>query len=136
MFETYPPLFTISVAKLLEAVAQRGVKIRPVALLVKDQVASELPESDLIEYRSFPAERRRSDDGDRLGQDLLDPLSVTLASPYGLAVIDNNEAFVIIPRPDDEAASVGLSARIPGVPLLLSVMFQQFLMARTRKSRR
>ncbi|MDA4137323.1 MAG: hypothetical protein OK449_10055 [Thaumarchaeota archaeon] len=134
MFETYPPLFTVSVAKLLKAVAQRGVKIRPVALLSKGQ-AGEFPENDLIEYRSFPAERPRGGDEDRLGQDFLGPLSVTLASPYGLAVIDNKEAFVIIPRPDDESASVGLSARIPGVPLLLSVMFQQFLMARTRKSR-
>lgn len=135
MLETYPPHFTVSVAKLLKAVAQRGVKIRPVALLVKGQAATEFPESDLIEYRSFPAEIPGNGDGDGIGQEFLGPLSVTLASPYGLAVIDSCEAFIIIPKPGDESASVGLSARIPGVPLLLSVMFQQFLIARTRKSR-
>ncbi|MDA4118693.1 MAG: hypothetical protein OK455_10160, partial [Thaumarchaeota archaeon] len=118
-----------------KVVAQRGVKIRSVALLVKGKVAGEFPEDDLIEYRSFPAEIPGGGDGDGLSHDFLGPLSVTLASPYGLVVIDNKEAFVIIPRPDDESASVGLSARIPGVPLLLSVMFQQVLMARTRKSR-
>ncbi len=135
VLETYPPSFTLAVAKLLKAVEQRGVKVRAVSLLIKDQVTIGFPESDLIEYRSFPAEAPAASDAGALNQDFLGPLSVTLASPYGLVVIDRGEAFVMYPNAGDDSASVGLSAKIPGVPLLLSVMFQQFLVARTRKVR-
>lgn len=135
VFETYPPSFTLSIVRLLKAVGQRGIKVRAITLLVKDHVVKEFQEGDVIEYRSFPVELSTRDNAKRLDQDFLGPLAVTLASPYALAVIDQREAFVIIPNTSDELASVGLSAKIPGVPMILSIMFQQFLTARTRKIR-
>ncbi len=135
MLETYPPNFILSVSGLLKAVSQRGIGVRAVALLVSSQDTDSLPESELIEYRSlFTARPRRSAVGTS-DSSFLGPLSVTLSSPYGLAVLDSREAFVLIPNLTDESASIGLLARIPGVPLILGEMFQQFLTAKTRKVR-
>lgn len=136
ILETYPPSFTLSILKLLKAVAQRGVQVRAICLVLKDKMIGNFPESDFIEYRSFPT-RSVPANGVSVSpdQDFLGPLSVTLASPYGLAVVDHSEAFVIVPNQGDNLASVGLSAKIPGVPLLLTIMFQQFLTAKTRKVR-
>ena len=131
ILETYPPTFTLSVATLLKAVERRGISVRAVTLLIKGQLPTEFAERDFIEYRSFPVPPKG--DINALDQDFLGPLSIALASPYGLAVVDKREAFVMISRPGDESGSVGLSAKIPGVPLLMGVMFQQFLIARTRK---
>jgi HTH-type transcriptional regulator, sugar sensing transcriptional regulator len=134
-FETYPATFTLSVVKLLRAVARRGVDVRAISLLGEGQSFVGLPENDFLEYRRFPTEPRRSRPAVRPDQDFLGPLAVTLASPYGLIVVDGTEALVIIPHPGDELGSVGLSAKIPGVPMLLSVMFRQFIVERTKKAR-
>lgn len=135
MLETYPPSFTLAVGRLLKAVAQRGVRVSAVSVLAKDQVAQGFQEDGLIEYRSFPARVPHSGAAQDLDEDFLGPLAVTLSSPYGVAVIDRKEAVVIVPNTNDKSKSVGLSVKIPGVPMLLSAMFQKFLIARTRKIR-
>lgn len=135
ILETYPPKFIVSVAGLLKAVSQRGVRVRAVSLLVSNRGFGGLPESDFIEYRSFYQARPKRTPNGEPDDGFLGPLSVTLSSPYGLAVLDSAEAFVLIPNLGDESASVGLSAKIPGVPVIMGEMFQQFLVSRTRTIR-
>lgn len=132
MLETHPPNFILSVSSLLKAVSQRGIRVRAVALMVRGQGSDRLPDGNFIEYRSLRAGWSRSTTAGKPDSAFLGPLSMTLSSPYGLAVIDSSEAFVLIPNLADDSASIGLSARIPGVPLIMGEMFQQFLTAKTR----
>ena len=55
----------------------------------------------------------------------LKPLSLTFSGPYGVALIDDTEAFVMIQNTTDRTRSIGFSAKIPGVPAILTVMFER-----------
>ncbi len=132
VLETYPPHFIHTVEKLLRIVAQRGVRVRAVCILTRDQALTEFTAGELIEFRRFtpqPLQRGPAFDVDR---EVLGTLSVTLASPYGVAIVDRGTALVIIPSATSPSKSVGLSAGIPGVPMLLRIMFERFVVARTR----
>ena len=58
-------------------------------------------------------------------------LGMAISKTYGLAVIDDIESFVFIRNLKDSTSSIGLSARIPGVPILQRIMFERLFSTRT-----
>ncbi len=132
VLETYPPFFIRTVERLLRVVAQRGVRVRAVCVLTQDQALNGVPAGESIEYRRLAAQPLQRGPAFDIDREVLGTLSVTLASPYGVAIVDRNTALVMIPNASNRSKSVGLSARIPGVPMLLRIMFEWFVVARTR----
>ena len=57
---------------------------------------------------------------------------MTFSGPYGVALIDEIEAFVIIHNPTDGTRSVGFSAKIPGVPSLMKITFERLFASGSR----
>jgi sugar-specific transcriptional regulator TrmB len=97
ILETYPPAFILSVKDVLKAVSGRGVKVRAVCLIRRGQSTHEYPESEAIEYRSlYPASSGRGAT-QNADDELIKPLEMAISAPYGLAIIDESESFVIIP---------------------------------------
>lgn len=133
MLETYPPLYTLSVAVLLKSLKQRGVGVTAVSVIMANQPAEEFSESGLIDYRIFQGKPKGM--VGNLDDDVLSPLAETLSSPYGVAVVDRAKAYVIIPNASDESRSIGFSARIPGVPTILGTTIQRYVASVTRKVR-
>ena len=119
ILEVYPPTFISSLKSVLKAAKKKGIAVRAVCVVGRKQMSlPEYPEPDLIEYRSIfsssSRKNRRSLIASRLHDDpYLTPLSLTFSGPYGVAVIDESESFVIIPNPTDRTRSVGFSAKIP-----------------------
>ncbi len=97
----------------------------------------DLPEPDLMEYKAIPVRRRnkRSGTAEKMTDDpYLKSLRWTFSSPYSVALIDDIEAFVIMPNPSDGTRSVGFSAKIPGVPSLMKISFEKMFVQRSRVS--
>ena len=127
ILETYPPSFILSVKEVLKAVSTRGVNVRAICIIRRDQSTREYPESDTVEYRSLLPDSSKKGDAHQVDDKLIRPLEMAISASYGLAIIDESESFVIIPNLGDGSASVGLSAKIPGVPMLQKIMFQRLL---------
>ena len=130
--ESYPPTFLPAVKSVLKAATKRNVRVRAVCLVGDKGVALEdRPEYDLIEYRTFyPASSRRKTalvSNLREEDQFLRPLTMTLSGPYGIAIIDEVESFVMIPNLTDGTRSIGFSAKIPGVSLLQKIMFERLI---------
>ncbi|MDG7007908.1 MAG: TrmB family transcriptional regulator [Nitrososphaerota archaeon] len=133
MLETYPPVYTLSVAALLKTLRQRNVGVTAVSVIMANQPAEEFSESGLIDYRIFQGKPKGM--VGNLDYDVLSPLAETLSSPYGVAVVDRAKAYIIIPNASDESRSIGFSARIPGVPTILGTTIQRYVASVTRKVR-
>lgn len=134
VLETYPPSFIRSVEKLLRAVAKRGIRVRVVSVLTEGQPIGQVEGEGLVEFRRITGKGKKG--GDSLAdREVLDTLAVTLGAPYGVAVADRQTALVMVRNPREQSGSIGLSAKIPGVPLLLRLMFERYIVSRTRAVR-
>ena len=129
ILEAYPPAFITSVKSLLKAASNKGLVVRAVCVVgKKPSILGEYPEPDLIEYMNIISPRTSSSKRTihkSLDDPYLEPLSMTFSGPYGIALIDEAESFVIIPNPTDKTRSVGFSAKIPGVPSIMRIMFER-----------
>lgn len=134
--ETYPPAFIPSVKSVLKAASNKGMKVRAMCVITEGQSTSDFPEPDLIQYKSLflsPSSEKGNEKkksiahpGNKLREDpYLKPLSLTFSRPYGVALIDELEAFVMMRSPTDGTRSIGFSAKIPGVPAILGVTFDR-----------
>jgi len=139
VLEVYPPTFISSLRSLLKAALNKAIMVRAVCVVVAEHVhLSGFPESDLIEYKTiFPSHSSRKQSRSPPAHKLLDDpylkaLSLTFSGPYGVALIDEAESFVIIPNPTDGTRSVGFSAKIPGVPSLMKIMFERVFASNRR----
>lgn len=134
ILETYPPAFIPSVKSVLKAASNRSLEVKAMCVITERQCTYDFPEPDLIHYKSLAlssggeTSRRRKNTPrvGELGSDpFLKPLSLTFSSPYAVALIDGLEAFVMMQNPTDQSRSIGFSAKIPGVPQILSVTFDR-----------
>ncbi len=133
VLETYPPTFTQSVKGVLKAVSRKGLKARAVCIIRTDQSSADCPDSDAIEYRLLRPASGNSKLARGADDELLKPLEMALATTYGVVIVDGRESFVMLLDKGNEAASVGLSAKIPGVPVILKIIFERFLTLRTTR---
>ena len=129
ILETYPPVFIPSVKSLLRAASNKGMKVRAMCVVAGVQPVGEFIEPDLIEYKAVPLSQKRMKQSAStkklLDDPYLKPLSMTFSGPYGVALVDEVEAFVMIQNPTNKTRSIGFSAKIPGVPAILTVMFER-----------
>jgi sugar-specific transcriptional regulator TrmB len=133
VLETYPPTFTQAVKEVLKSVSGEGLKVRAACVMKTDRSAADCPDPDAIEYRLLRPASANSKPALGSDDELLKPLELALASPYGVAVVDGRESFVMLLDQRNAAASVGLSAKIPGVPVILKTMLERFLAIRTTR---
>ncbi|MGI0090540.1 MAG: TrmB family transcriptional regulator [Nitrososphaerales archaeon] len=137
ILEVYPPSFILSLKSVLKAGLNRGLKVRALCVIAKGS-PSDFPEPEIIEYRSISpsalsGSKKRTESSSKLEEDPdLKPLILTLSGPYGAALIDEKEAFVIIPNPTESSRSIGFSAKIPGVPSLMRQSFEKLASFGTR----
>ncbi|HXQ91853.1 MAG TPA: helix-turn-helix domain-containing protein [Nitrososphaerales archaeon] len=133
ILESYPPFFIASIRSLLKTASRNGMRVRAVCVAKKEQLRAggSYPETDLIEYRAISTRRRRVSSGNKEDESLMNALELAISGSYGLAIIDDVEAFVIIQNLTVGASSIGLSAKIPGVPILQRIMFERLFERRT-----
>ena len=132
ILETYPPAFIPSVKSILRATSNNGLVVKAMCVVTEKQATFEFPEPDLIHYKALSLSESRKGRGQphssfgRLSEDpFLKPLGMTFSSPYGVAIVDDSKALVMMQNTSDQTRSIGFSAKIPGIPAILSVMFDR-----------
>jgi sugar-specific transcriptional regulator TrmB len=126
LLESYPPRFTLSVKKEIEQIQRRGISLRVVCALDKNQTFRNL-NANFIEYRRTKTESISRHEN----MELLRQMRIALSAGYFLAVIDNSLSLVCLPNKESSADIntnvLGISISIPGVPMMQKIMFKQFI---------
>jgi sugar-specific transcriptional regulator TrmB len=133
ILESYPPRFLQSLGKVITQLRDKGVSVRAVCLLRKDQIFRN-PKTEFIECRRIVAESHRHE---RI-EELLKQMRIAVSKGYVLAVIDDSLSFVCFPNvqnnADTDLSVMGISIGIPGVPMMQKIMFEQFIDKETTRT--
>jgi len=120
--ESYPPDLITAVAASLKSCSRKGVKVTAISLVGPEQTVDE--RSELVEYRRF--RHRRGATADRT-EEILESLRGFLHGSYCIALADDSQALISLFDVANQGESLGISAKIPAIPLLQRMLFEELL---------
>jgi sugar-specific transcriptional regulator TrmB len=128
MVEQYPPRLLLAVAANLKSQLQNSVDVRAICVLEpRMRLDEKLKAEEFIEYR------RMTKISNIIGIDadtteaFRRMIIAVLDKKSSLTIIDDTEAFLFLPNLADDSKSVGITLRIPGLPLLQRIMFERII---------
>jgi sugar-specific transcriptional regulator TrmB len=128
MVEQYPPRLLFNVGANLKSQIQKNVNVRAICVLEpRMRLDEKLKAEEFIEYR------RMTNITSIIGIDadtteaFRRMIIAVLDKKSSLTIIDDTEAFLFLPNLVDDSKSVGITLRIPGLPLLQRIMFERII---------
>lgn len=130
MVQQYPPTLLLQVSSVLKSQIQKGVAVRAIcALKPGDHLDDKLKSEEHIEFRKIT--NLSSISGPKGGDDLTEAFKnmivAILARRASITMVDDREAFLFLPDLFDDSKSVGLTMRIPGLPMLQRILFERIV---------
>jgi sugar-specific transcriptional regulator TrmB len=126
--EQYPPKLILQVGSVLKSQLQKGISIRAVCVLKPgDHLDDKLRNEDFIEFRRMTSIAAIYGPEDDITEAFRRMVVAVWARQSCLTMADDREAFLFLPNFADSSKSVGLTLRIPGLPMLQRILFEQII---------
>ncbi len=133
MVEQYPPKLMTTTLSIMKALHQKNLNVRAVCILKPGHRLDEnLKTEDFVEYRKITSMQDTPESDDLLIA-LRKVVDTILARESSLVVIDNQESFVYFPDRADKSKSLGLTLKIPGLPMIQRLMFERVVQQGTTR---
>ena len=121
-------VMTTTSKSIFKSLIQKGVHVRVVCVLHEGQHLDEkLRSEDFIEFRKMS----NSSNFDSFGEDITEAFGkmvmTIIAKNASLIIIDDQEAFIHMPDATDDSRSLGLTIKIPGLPLMQRILFERLV---------
>ena len=135
MVEQYPPKLMTTTISIMKSLHQKGNNVRAVCILKGGQRLDEnFKVEEFVEYRKITSLLDTTESDDILTHFRKIVLAI-LARESSLVVIDDQEAFVYFPDKTDESKSLGLTLKIPGLPMIQRLLFERVVQQGTVRVR-
>ena len=123
--EPYPPKVIQAASSIIRSF-QKKVKVRAVCILDLEQRFDEnLKGEDFIEFRRIS--NKIPPVSDEFFANIRKPMLSIMSKASCLLIIDGREAFVAFPDKKDDSKSIGLTLRVPGLPLMQRLIFEKMV---------
>lgn len=136
MVEQYPLNLMKSSLTVLKSVVQRDVKVRAVCVCREGQrLDDRLRSEGFIEFRKITSLFDLVSSNDLVTDAFHQIILGILSKRASLTIVDDVEAFLFLPGLNDDSLSVGLTLRIPGMPLMQRILFEKVVAEGTLRIR-
>jgi sugar-specific transcriptional regulator TrmB len=134
MVEQYPPKLMLTASSILKSMRQKKVQVRAVCVLKEGQHLDEkLKNEDFIEFRKTTSLSNVTASSDDLTDAFRKIIMTILSKKSSLVLVDDQEAFLFIPDLNDDSKSVGLTLKIPGLPMMQRILFERIIQQGTTR---
>jgi sugar-specific transcriptional regulator TrmB len=128
MIEQYPPKLILQVASVLKSQLQKGIAIKAVCVLKPgDHLDDKYKSEDFIEFRRMSSLTDIYGPEDDITEAFRRMVVAIWARRSCLTMVDDREAFLFLPDLADASKSVGLTLRIPELPMLQRILFERIV---------
>jgi sugar-specific transcriptional regulator TrmB len=129
----YPPKYLLAVKTALKAATKRGVKIRPISMIMpfKDVKVSS-GDSSVFEFRTALASPKLFQKIDPYEQKLIDGFK-DISCRGSIVIIDELTTFMIVDDGKDPKKVAGIVFRAPGTPRVQKATVERIIELYTRK---
>ncbi|NLE05843.1 MAG: hypothetical protein GX638_13740, partial [Crenarchaeota archaeon] len=132
--EQFPAFLLLATRSVLKSAIQKGIQIRAICVVTEGQRLNEnLRRDDLLEFRKTTNLSYIKGSSDEITEAFRKMVMSILAKKSCLIIADDQEAFLHLPDSNDDSKSVGLTLKIPGLPLMQRILFQQIIEQSTVK---
>lgn len=131
MVEPYPPRLIKSASSIIRS-QQKKIKTRVLCVLREDQHLDEKSKEDFIEFRKVTKRFLLEDSPAFIGE-FKGPILAIMSHAAGLIIIDDNEALLCFPDKHDPSQTMGLTLKIPGIPWIQRIIFEEIIQHATIK---
>ncbi|MCW4023805.1 MAG: hypothetical protein NWF01_02075 [Candidatus Bathyarchaeota archaeon] len=128
MVEQYPLNLMLATSSILKSMIQKNVYVSAVCVVNGSQRLDErLKSEEFIEFRKTTPISNIAGPTDDLTEAFRRMITAILAKKSSLILVDDKEAFLFIPDLTDDSKSVGLTLKIPGLPLMQRILFERII---------
>lgn len=128
MVEQYPLKLMLTTSSILKSMLQKKVKVRAVCILKEGQRADDkLRNEGFIEFRKLTNISNIVGLSDDVTVAFQKMIIAILSKKSCLIIVDDQEAFLFLPDFNDDSKSVGLTLKIPGLPMMQRILFEQIV---------
>jgi sugar-specific transcriptional regulator TrmB len=133
MVEQYPPKLLTTTLSIMKALHQKNLNVRAVCILKPwHRLDENIKTEDFVEYRKITS-LQDIPEADDLLIALRKVVGTILAKETSLVIIDNQESFIYFPDKMDNSKSLGLTLKIPGLPMIQRLMFERVVQQGTTR---
>lgn len=126
--EQYPLRLMLTTSSILKSLVQKKVNVRAVCIVKEGQrIDDKLRNEDFIEFRRLTNISNILGPTDDITEAFRKMIIAIMAKHTSLTLIDDQEAFLFIPDLNDDSKSVGLTLKIPGLPVMQRILFEQIV---------
>jgi sugar-specific transcriptional regulator TrmB len=126
--EQYPPKLLLAVSSNLKAQLQKNIQVRVICVVELGQRVNEkFKKDDFIEFRRMTNISNISGIADDTVEAFRKMIIAVLDKKSSLTIVDDEEAFLFLPNLVDDSKSVGITLRIPGLPMLQRLLFERII---------
>lgn len=134
MVEQYPPKLLLTTISIMKSMIQKKVHVRAVCVLKDWQHLDEnLKGEDFIEFRKITTMFSVTDETDDITGAFRKVILAVMARNSSLIIVDDQEAFIYFPDRTDDSKSMGLTLKIPGLPLMQRILFERVVQQGTTR---
>ncbi len=136
MVEQYPPRLILMTKSILKSMLQKKVSVRAICILAEGhRLDDKFRDEEFIEFRKMTSMLNETVSEDDV-TDTLRKLIMTIWSRISsLTIVDDQEAFLFLPNKDDDSRSAGLTLKVPGLPLMQRLLFENIVQRGTVRVR-
>jgi sugar-specific transcriptional regulator TrmB len=128
MVEQYPLKLMLTASPILKSMIQKKVKVRAVCVVRDGQhIDDKLRGEDFIEFRKVTNLSNILGPSDDVTVAFRKMIVAILSKKASLTIVDDQEAFLFLPDLNDDSKSVGLTLKIPGLPMMQRILFEQIV---------
>ena len=128
MVEQYPVVLMPTALPVIKSMIQKNIKARVVCILKEGQhLDDRLKAEELIEFRKATNMFSVTDSDDDISKAFHNIVLAIFSRKACLTIVDDQEAFVYWPDKFDNSKSMGLTIKIPGLPMIQRILFERLM---------
>jgi sugar-specific transcriptional regulator TrmB len=128
MVEQYPLNLMPTAFPILKSVIQKNIQVRAVCVLREGQHIDERLRSEgFLEFRRITTLFNLASSNDIITDAFRSIILGILSKKACLTIVDDQEAFIFFPDVNDASRSIGLTLKLPGLPMMQRILFEHIV---------
>lgn len=128
MVEQYPLNLMPTAFPILKSVIQKNIQVRAVCVLREGQHLDErLRSESFLEFRKITTLFNLASSNDIITDAFRSIILGILSKNACLTIVDDQEAFIFFPDANDASRSIGLTLKLPGLPMMQRILFEHIV---------
>jgi hypothetical protein len=113
---------------ILKSVIQKNIQVRAVCVLREGQHIDERLRSEgFLEFRRITTLFNLASSNDIITDAFRSIILGILSKKACLTIVDDQEAFIFFPDVNDASRSIGLTLKLPGLPMMQRILFEHIV---------